>query len=952
MSNANIKGYERIHLTINGVDRPVVCDLEKDTLSTVIRRLGLTGTKVGCGIGVCGACTVILNGELVRSCSKKMKNVPEYSEITTIEGIGTPQHLHPIQQAWITYGGTQCGFCTPGFIVSTYVLLQKNPNPTREDVRDWFQKNHNICRCTGYKPLVDAVMAAAKVMRGEADIKDITYDFENEKEIYGSNRPRPSAVAKVCGLVDYGDDIAQKMPSGMAYLAVTLAGATHANIKNIDISEAEKMPGVIKVLTAADVKGCNNVDTPLVTPRWTGTGTPPFPVIAGKKICRKGDVVAVVAADTEEHARAAAAAVKQDLEILPSYFTFPEAVMPGAIQLHETGPNSYIRSPLIKGEEDLEELFDEAEYVVEGSFHSQREPHLPIEPDVCQGYYDTDGNVVVQCKTQAVGEGRESIAQACGIPIEKLRLIGNPVGGSFGYSVTANTYCIVTTAVQNLGIPVSLSLSYEEFLHMTGKRAATFVNARLACGKDGKIVAAQYDLGLDHGAYAGMASKIFNNMISVAFHGYKVPNIRALARGGVSNHAFNAAYRGFGAPQIYTTTEALMDMMAEKIGMDPWQFRYQNLAEEGDTTINSRPYKLYVYKKLMKMLKPHYDEFKAEAEKGRAEGRHMGVGIGMGGFLCTLGMWDKAENALELLPDGSFAVYNTWEDMGQGGDIGSVTVTVKALEELGVKAKDVRLVMNDSHRCPDSGVAAGSRSHIMNGRAVKAAAELLVNAMRKADGSLRTYDEMVAEGIPTKYVGHVDNMNLGIDPGLNPNNGEGDKDGQYMYGCNTALVEVDVNTGKTKVLRFACCADVGVIGNKLAVDGQAYGGISHSIGFALSEDYQDVEKHRNMIACGIPQVRDIPDDIRVEYLETPRTDEVNAFGSAGCTEVFQASGHMAVINGINNATGCRIYELPATPDKVKAAWAAKQEGRELKPAKYYLGDDFEDEMDYIEAHPM
>lgn len=951
MSNpVEIKAYERVHLIINGVDRPVVCDPQKDTLATVIRRLGLTGTKVGCGIGVCGACTVILNGELCRSCIKKMRNVPEYSEITTIEGIGTPQHLHPIQQAFVTLGGIQCGFCTPGFIVSTYVLLQQNPNPTREEVRDWFQKNHNICRCTGFKPIVDSVMAAAKVMRGEADISEIIYDFEGEREIYGSEHPRPGSIARACGLTDYGDDIAEKMPEGMAHLAVVLAAEPHANIINIDISEAEKMPGVIKVMTAADVKGNNNVDTPPVIPRWTGTGTPPFPVIAGKKICRKGDIVALVAADTKEHARAAAAAVKQELEVLPTYFTFPEAVMPNAIQMHETCPNSYLRAPVLKGQ-DTEELFENAPYVVEGSFHSQHEPHLSIESDICQGYYDTEGNVVVQCKAQAIGEGRESVAQACGIPMEKLRLIGNPVGGSFGYSVTANTYAITATAVQNLGIPVTLSLSYEEYMHMTGKRSATYTNGRLACDENGKILAAEYDLGLDHGAYAGMASKIFNNMISVGFHGYNVPNVKALARGGVSNHAFNAAYRGFGAPQIYTTTEALMDMMAEKLGMDPWEFRYQNLAKPGETNLNSRPYKLYSYQKLMEMLKPHYDEFKAEAEKGRAEGRHMGVGIGMGGFLCTLGMWDKADNDLELLPDGKIAVYNTWEEMGQGADIGTLTVTVKALEEMGTKPENVRLVMNDSHRCPDSGVAAGSRSHIMNGRAVAAAAKLLMDAMRKEDGTYRTYDEMVAEGIPTRYTGHVDNMNLGIDPGLDPNNGEGDKDGEYMYGCNTALVEVDVNTGKTKVLRFACCADVGIVGNKLAVDGQAYGGISHSIGFALSEDYQDIKKHRNMIACGVPQIKDIPDDIRVEYLETPR-GETGAFGSSGCSEVFQSSGHMAVINAINDAIGCRIYELPATPDKVKAAWDAKQRGEELKPAKYYLGTDFEDEMDYIASHPM
>ena len=373
-----IRGYERLHLTINGVDRPVVCDPKRDTLATVIRRLGLTGTKVGCGIGVCGACTVILNGELCRSCVKKMSNVPEYSEVITVEGIGTPQHLHPIQQAFVTLGGIQCGFCTPGFIVSSYALLQKNPDPTREDVRDWFQKNHNICRCTGYKPIVDAVMAAAKVMRGEADISSITYDFAGEKDIYGSSHPRPGAVARACGLADYGDDIALKMPEGMAHLAVTLAAEPHANIIEIDTSEAEKMPGVIKIMTAADVKGNNNIDMPPVIPRWTGTGTPPFPVIAGKKVCRKGDVVALVAADTKEHARAAAAAVKQKLEVLPTYFTFPEAVMPNAIQMHETCPNSYLRAPVLKGQ-DPDELFDDAPYVVEGSFHSQHEPHLSIE---------------------------------------------------------------------------------------------------------------------------------------------------------------------------------------------------------------------------------------------------------------------------------------------------------------------------------------------------------------------------------------------------------------------------------------------------------------------------------------------------------------------------------------------------------------------------------------------
>jgi len=212
---------------------------------------------------------------VIRSCSRKLKRVPEYSEITTIEGIGTPQHLHPLQQAWITYGGAQCGFCTPGFIVSAYQLLKQNLSPTREDVRKWFKDHHNVCRCTGYKPLVDSVMAAAEVMRGEKTMADITYDFEGETEIYGSRHPRPTALAKVTGLADYGNDVTQQMPEGVAHLAVVLADTHHANIISIDASEAEEMPGVIAVLTAKDVKAATTCRSRAMcpAPRAPGCGS-------------------------------------------------------------------------------------------------------------------------------------------------------------------------------------------------------------------------------------------------------------------------------------------------------------------------------------------------------------------------------------------------------------------------------------------------------------------------------------------------------------------------------------------------------------------------------------------------------------------------------------------------------------------------------------------------------
>ena len=936
-------------LVINGVERYVVCDPEKDTLAVVIRRLGLTGTKVGCGIGVCGACSVLFNGKVIRSCTKKMSSVDDYSEITTIEGVGSPQHLHPLQQAWITYGGVQCGFCSPGFIISALGLLNENPSPTREEVREWFRVHRNLCRCTGYKPIVDAVMAAAAVMRGEKTMKDITYDFEGETEIYGSRHPRPSGVAKVTGLMDYGDDVAQKMPDGLVHLAVVLSDALHANIIDIDVSEAEKAPGVIRVFTAKDVPGENNMEAPAIVPRQKGSGITPFPIIAGKKVCRKGDVVALVAADTREHARAAAKLVKQHLDPLPVYATLPEAVAPNAVQLFDDNPNFYMEQPVFKGE-DPEDLLYDAAYEVEGSFHSQHEPHLPLEPDTVLGYIGSDGKLTIQCKSQAIMETVDLLAMALNYPKDNIRVILNPVGGSFGYSISGNTYCIVAMAVLLLQRPCSLTLSYAEFNHITGKRSATYTNGKIACDENGKIVAAEYDCGLDHGAYGVVAGKIFNNLVSVGFHGYNIPNFKGLVRGVSTNQAFNTAYRGFGSPQIYTTTEALIDMLAEKAGIDPWEFRYKNAAREGDKTINSMPYKAYPYPKLLEMIKPYYDEYKKLAEQGKAEGRHVGVGISLGGFLCTIGMFDQCEIALELNPDGTITNYNTWEDMGQGGDVGAIVHTVKALEPMGIKASQIRLVQSDWPKCPDSGQSAASRQHYMTGNAIIDGANKLMDAMRKPDGTWRTYDEMVAEGIPTKYIGHYDQANLGIPPGLDPNTGMGDKDAEFMYGVNTCLVEVDVNTGKTKVLKYTTACDVGVVGNMLSVEGQAFGGLSHSIGFALSENYEQTPKYDTIVGSGIPTIDVIPDDFNVLFLETPRPRGPQ--GSSGCSECFQSSGHMAVINAINNACGVRVYALPATPDKVKAGWEKLQKGEDLTPEPYFLGSELDDELEYIKANPI
>lgn len=932
---------------INGANRMVVYDPDTDTIADVVRRLGLTGTKIGCGTGQCGACSMIINGELVRGCVKKAERIPEHAEIITIEGIGTPNNLHPIQQAWITYGGVQCGFCSPGFIVSAYALLQKEPSPTRTQVRDWFTKNHNICRCTGYKPLVDAVMAAAAVLRGEKTMEDITFKMEGES-IYNTRYPKPTALEKVTGLCDYGDDLALKMPEGTLHLAIVQTKAHHARILSVNTEKAKGYPGVVAVFTAKDVDGPNKCDAG--APAY-GHFSKPFsgftrPIINGDKIYRYGDVVAVVAAVNERAARAAAKLVEVELEELPAYQSVLESLQPGALQIHENGPCNLFDGQRISKGPDVRDVFANAPHVVEGSFYSSRQPHLVIEPDVLQAYIDQEGRLTIHSKAQALYVMRSLVAKGLDLPLEKVRLIQNPTGGSFGYSMSPTPLCIVGLCALKLQVPVTMTLNYAEHQLLSGKRAACFTNGRMACDNEGNLLAYEFDAMFDVGAYNEKATKLVYKACHFYGYPYSIPSIQGLSRSGFSNNANAITYRGFGMPQVYTSGEALIDMMAEKIGMDPFEFRYKNAIKPGDTIATNVCLDEYPIQEMMDMIRSYYEEAKQRAKTLSNDTIKRGVGVACGGY-SSAGPNDKAEVALELNEDGTVTVYNTWGQMGQGADIGTLVHVHEALRPLGIRPEQIRLDLNDTAYCPDTGPAAGSRSHYMAGLAIIDAANKMMDAMRKPDGTYRTYQEMVDEGLPTKFLGKhvVPSHKTHL---VDPLQGVGRNVPEFNYIVMVAEVEVNVKTGKVKCVAAKGVANVGVVGNYLAVEGQAYGGFQHCIGFALTEDYSTFdEKYKSMVGCGAPTCNDVPDELEFDFHITPRPD--GPHGSIGCSENFQSCGHMAIINAINNAVGVRIYELPATPAKILAALKAKEEGRELKPAKYDFGDDFYEVYDRVTA---
>lgn len=900
-------------LIINGKPQTVVVDQE-ETLANVLRgQLKLTGTKVGCGEGQCGACNVIVNGKLTRSCVTKMKRVADGAEIFTIEGLGQPGNLHPLQLAWMVHGAAQCGFCSPGFIVSAKALLDVNANPTREEVREWFQKNRNACRCTGYKPLVDAVMDAAKVLQGKLKMSDLAFKLPADGRIWGTNFPRPSAEAKVTGTCDYGADLGVKMPEGTLKLALVQATVSHANIKSIDTSEALKMPGVHSVLTHKDVKGKNRITGLITFPTNKGDGWD-RPILCDDKVFQYGDAIAIVCADTEKQARAAADKVKVVLEELPAYMSAPAAMADDAIEIHPGTPNVYFIQKIVKGD-DTKPVFDKAPVVVEDDFYVGRQPHMPIEPDVGFAFVNEEGKLVIHSKSIGLHLHLYMIAPGLGVEADKLVMVQNPAGGTFGYKFSPTMEALVGVAALATGRPVFLCYDYHQQQTYTGKRSPFFMNVRLAAGKDGKLLGMESDWTVDHGPYSEFGDLLTLRGAQFIGAGYSIPSIRGEGRTVCTNHAWGSAFRGYGSPQSEFASEVLMDELAEKIGMDPLELRYLNCYRKGDTTPNGQEPEVLSLPEMIDILRPKYQAAKAKAKKNSTAEVKRGAGISLGVYGAGLDGPDASEAYVELNSDNTITIFNTWEDHGQGADMGSLGTAHEALRPMGVKPEQIRLVMNDTSVAPNSGPAGGSRSQVMVGKAIIAGCELLMAAMRKADKTYRTFDEMVAEKIPTKYTGQWTAPATHCDT-----NGVGNPFSCYMYGLFMSEVAVEVATGKTTVEKMTLVADVGTLCNKLVVDGQMYGGIAQGIGLALTEDFEDIKKHSTLVGAGFPYTQQIPDDMELIYVETPR--EHGPHGASGTGELPLTCPHAAVINAIYDACGVRITKLPALPEKVLAGLKA------------------------------
>ena len=884
---------KKVMLKVNGVSRQFVVEPGRILLDLLREDLQLTGAKQSCDRkGQCGACTVIVNGKAVRSCLRKVASL-DGAEIITVEGLGTPENPHLIQEAFVLAGAIQCGFCTPGMIMATKALLDRNQNPDEGEIKKALE--HNLCRCTGYVKIVDAVKLAGRFIRGETSPEAIRRDLADAK--IGVSHPRPSAMIKACGLAQFSADI---LLQDALELAVVRSTEHHAMIKSVDTSEAEKMPGVIGVMTAKDIKGTNRIKILI----------PDQPILAEDKVQCLGDAIAIVAALTREQALAAAAVVKVVYDPLTVLKSPGEAMSEGAVQIHSQWPNVCFTQPQIKG--DAAKAIAESEYVVETNFSTQINHQAPLEPEATVAYLEGDGEdaqLVVVGRSIEIHLHMANLQEALGY--ENVRYEEAYSGGQFGQKAAMTSEAISAAAALHFNRSVRYIPSLAESMLMTSKRHAFKMRVKLAADGDGKLTAFDIDYVVDNGAYMIIGIYVIMRSLWMLSGSYNIPNIKALARLVYTNNPAGGAARGAGPPQVTFALESAMDMLSEKIGMDPLEFRRMNSLLPGQSVSTGMVYEQWPFPELCDAIRPNYDRAKKAADAFKNGHIKRGVGIATHAFGIA-GPGDVGRAAVEIDPDGGLTIFSAVADPGEGNDS---MLTQIASHLSGIPMEKIRLVTRDTDHTPDTGPAAGSRMTYMAGGSLVLAIDQLKKAMAEAGDS--SYEALVKAGKPTRYMG---SKKAGGEKGpLDPETGQGPSFESRVHAIQMAEVEVNTDTGEVRVLKVTTAVDPGTVINPQNVEGQLHGGMDQGVGYALREEYihGDTTDWRTFKFPTMKTAFDMDAIIR----ETPRLK--GPVGATGVGEMTMVCTAPAVTNAIYDACGIRVHDLPATPEKIKAALAAR-----------------------------
>jgi aldehyde oxidoreductase len=882
---------KNITLTINGAKKQISVNENKVLLDLLREDLNLTGTKQSCDRkGQCGACTVIVDGKAVRSCLKKVVDL-EGTDVITVEGLGTPENPHLIQEAFVLAGAVQCGFCTPGMIMATKALLDQNPVPDNAAIKKALARN--LCRCTGYVKIIDAVKLAGKFLRKETTPEKIRAAFDKKKMI-GESHPRPTAMIKACGLAKFTADI--KLDN-MLELAVVLSTEHHAKIKSIDKSSAEKMPGVVGVMTAEDIKGTNR--TRMVAADQC---------ILCEDIAKTlGDPVAIVAAETREQARTGAAAVKVEYEPLPVMMTPAESLAEGAYQIHTHSPNLLSSQPLIRG--NVDKALAQSAAWVEADFSTQMNHQAPLEPEVSCAYLEGEGRdakLVVIGRSIWIHEHANELKEALGW--DNIHYREAYVGGQFGIKLHITTEGIAAAAALHFKRPAKIVPSLTESMLISSKRHPCDIHIKLGADSDGHLTAIAGELTYDKGAYTLIGAEVPARALHMLFGPYNIPNVNVLAKLAYTNNASGGAARGAGPPQANYALECAMDMLAEKLNIDPLEFRKLNSLKPGQRWSTGPIVEEWPFPELCDAIRPNYERAKKEAAAFKGGAIKRGVGLGCHSF--GIGdPFDASELSVEMDPDNGITIYAAVADPGEGNDSMLTQIAAHVLE---IPMDKIRLYTRDTDKTVQAGASAGSRMTYMAGGALVDALEKIKQAMKEA--GTKTYAGLKQAEKPTRFAGA---KNVKSEKTLDPKTGQGDTFDSQTHNIQMAEVEVNTESSEVKVLKMTSAVDAGPIINPQSFEGQNEGGMDQGVGWALREEYIH-GKSKDWITFKFPTIEDSFD---VEYVtrETPR--KRGPLGSTGIGEMTMTSTAPAVINAIHHACGIWIHDLPATPAKIKSALA-------------------------------
>jgi selenium-dependent xanthine dehydrogenase len=822
--------HKHIGLWVNGELREVEV-APRTTLLDVLRdQLRLTGTKKGCGHNACGTCTVIIDGEAVRSCVYPAARA-EGKRVQTIEGLADGDRLHPLQQAFIDTGAVQCGYCTPGMIMTAKALLDANPQPARDEILDAL--SGNLCRCTGYAKIVEAVEQAAGVGRPPEVWK------ESAHGIVGHDRPRPDARSKVTGEAVFAGDL---YFDGMLHAKVLRSEYPHARLLHVDTSEARALPGVVAVVTAKDVPGAKN----------HGLARQDWPVLAYDKVRYVGDAIAAVAAESEEIAARAISLIQVEYEPLPVVSSAEAALAERAPLVHDGG-NVLEHIQLRRG--DVEKGFAEADIVLENEYRTPRGDHAFMEPEAAVGLVDGEGRVVVYVGSQIPFSDRAQIAASLDLPDDRVRVIQTKVGGAFGGKEDIAAQIHVALLAKLTGRPVKLVYSREESMIAHPKRHECLIRLKTGATKDGRLTAAEaYILG-DSGAYASLGPYVMTRAATHSLGPYEVPNAKVDCYAMYTNNPPAGAYRGFGAPQAHFAAETQMDILAGELGLSPFELRGKNALRVGAITVTGQQLRESVG--LLATIDRVSEVVRAlPAVDSPPRGKRRGWGVacayknvGLGG-----GVPDSAGVEIELYGDGRVEVRAGAAELGQG----LVTVLAQiTAEELGVQYDRIHVLVGDTDLTPDGGATTASRQSYITGNAARLAARNLRYTLNRVAGEEldASPDELTfGNGTIHAQSGKTMPLTQAIEharaeghslvareiytpPRTVPLGEKGDMHFAFGYATQAAEVEVDMTSGAVKVLRVIAAHDVGSTLSPSGVEGQVQGGIAMGLGYALMEDF-------------------------------------------------------------------------------------------------------------------